>query len=102
MTEPRHLQLLTYTYVDGISELRAQHRAAHLAHIAAWHADGRLVIAGAAGDPPTTGLLAFDTSAEDVEAFGAADPYTVAGLVKSRTIQPWTVVAGGDPRSERS
>ena len=38
------LYLLTYDYVADIVERRAAHREAHLAHIAAWHGDGRVVM----------------------------------------------------------
>ena len=91
--EPRTLQLLTYTYVEGMAERRAPHRPAHLALIEEYVADGRLVVAGAVGAPPSTGLLAFAT-VEAAESFAAADPFGTAGLVVSWSIQPWVVVVG--------
>ncbi len=91
----RRLQLLTYAYVPDVAERRAPHRQEHLALIARWHEDGRLVIAGAAGEPPHTALLAFAVDEPaDVEAFVAEDPYVAAGLVTERRVEPWTVVAG--------
>ena len=54
-----------------------EHRPAHLELIQAYHADGRMEIAGAVGDPPSYGLLVF-RDAESAEAFVADDPY-VAG-----------------------
>jgi uncharacterized protein YciI len=86
------LQLLQYEYVPDIAEKRAPHRAAHLSLIEEYHAEGRLVIAGALGDPPHSGLLAFRTAA-DASAFADEDPYGKAELVVSQKIEPWTVVA---------
>jgi uncharacterized protein YciI len=89
---PETLQLLQYEYVPDIAEKRAPHRAAHLSLIEEFHAEGRLVIAGALGDPPHSGLLAFRTAA-DASAFAEEDPYGEAGLVVAHKIEPWTVVA---------
>jgi uncharacterized protein len=90
---PERLQLLFYDYVDDIVERRAPHRDAHLAHIARWKDDGRVVMAGAIGDPPHGGLLAMrveDPAA--VEDFVSDDPYNKAGLVKAWRVEPWNVV----------
>ncbi|MBE2315504.1 hypothetical protein DVA67_005925 [Solirubrobacter sp. CPCC 204708] len=86
------MQLLQYEYVPDIAEKRAPHRAAHLSLIEEYHAEGKLVIAGALGDPPHSGLLAF-RSVQDAEAFADEDPYGKADLVVSRKVEPWTVVA---------
>ena len=88
---PQTLQLLKYEYVSDMAEKRAPHRAAHLNLIEEYHAEGKLVIAGAVGDPPHSGLLAF-ASAEAANAFADEDPYGAAGLVVSKVIEPWTVV----------
>jgi uncharacterized protein YciI len=91
--EPRHLFVLLYTYVENMLERRVPHREGHLALIAEWHADGRIVMGGALGDPPTEGLIVFDVGdAATVEAFVAADPYVAAGLIASHRVKPWTVV----------
>ena len=88
---PETLQILHYDYVSDIVERRAEHRAAHLELIQAFHADSRLVIAGAVGDPPSYGLLVFRDVAS-AEAFVADDPYVAAGLVTRWTVEPWNVV----------
>jgi uncharacterized protein len=88
---PERLQLLRYQYVTDMAERRAPHRDAHLAAIEESRAAGRLAIAGAVGDPPTGGLLAFRGEG-DAEAFVAADPYVEAGLVTRWTVEPWNVV----------
>ena len=86
--------ILFYDYVADIVERRAGHREAHLARIAEWTADGRIVMAGALGDPPTGAALVFaQMPVEDVEGFADADPYVAAGLVTGRRVVPWTVVA---------
>ncbi len=86
---PERLQLLFYDYVDQILERRAPHRAEHLEHVARFKQDGRLVMAGAVGDPPHGALFAFRDGAE---AFAETDPYVAAGLVTGRRVEPWTVV----------
>jgi uncharacterized protein YciI len=88
---PETLQILRYEYVTDIVERRAEHRPPHLEMIQAFHADGRLVIAGAVGDPPTYALLVFRDTAS-AEAFAADDPYVAAGLVTRWTVEPWNVV----------
>jgi len=94
MADPLHLAALHYSYVDDMLKRRAPHRDAHLDLVADWVSDGRLVIAGALGDPPHGAFFAFcDTATAD--AFVDADPYAAAGLVTSRRIEPWTVVAHG-------
>jgi uncharacterized protein YciI len=88
---PQTLQILQYEYVPDIADKRAPHRQAHLDLIAAYHGDGRIVMAGAVGDPPHAGLLIFRT-AQEAASFRDADPYGEAGLVVKATIEPWTVV----------
>jgi len=94
---PQLLHLLYYDYGDDIVTRRAAHREAHLAYLADWHADGRLLLGGAVGNPPDRGVLVF--AIEDpaaVEAFAAQDPYVVNGLVTAWRVEPWTeVVAAG-------
>jgi uncharacterized protein YciI len=85
---------LHYDYVSDILERRAEHRDAHLAHIASWKDSGRLRLAGAAGDPPHGALFVFsaETSLGDIETFASDDPYVHAGLVTGRRVEPWLVV----------
>jgi uncharacterized protein YciI len=88
---PETLQILQYEYVPDIAEKRQPHRQGHLDAIGRWHGEGRLVMAGAVGDPPHSGLLVFRAAA-DAEAFAKQDPYVEAGLVTSWRVEPWTVV----------
>ncbi len=93
MSEPLRLLALRYSYVPDILERRAPHREAHLELVRRWTGEGRLVIAGALGDPPRGALFGFECDEAEVEDFVAADPYVEAGLVRDRSIEPWTVVA---------
>jgi uncharacterized protein YciI len=84
-------QLLVYDYADDVLERRAPHREAHLALVAEYQADGRIVAAGPLGDPPTGALIAFRPDA-DVAAFVAADPYVANGIVTAHRVERWTLV----------
>ncbi len=88
---PETLHALIYEYPADILERRAPYRDAHLGLLRELHDTGRLVMAGATGDPPTGALLVFRT-AEDAGRFAADDPYGAAGLVVSHRVVPWTVV----------
>lgn len=93
MSEPLRLLALRYSYVAGILERRAPHRDAHLELVRGWSEEGRLVIAGALGEPPHGALFGFDCDEAAVAEFVAADPYVEAGLVSERSVEPWTIVA---------
>ena len=88
---PERLQILRYEYVEDIVERRGEHRAAHLEAIERYAGDGRIVMAGAVGDPVHSGLFVF-REATDAEEFAESDPYVKAGLVVRRSVEPWNVV----------
>ena len=90
---PLDLTLLTYSYVDDMATRREPHREGHLALISRMSEEGRLLVAGAVGSPPTGAAIGFVSRAA-AEEFVAADPYGAAGLVTESRIEPWTVVAG--------
>jgi uncharacterized protein YciI len=93
--------LLLYDYVEDVLERRGPHREAHLAHIGEWVAAGRMLMAGALGDPPTG--AAFVLPGDDparAERFAEGDPYVAAGLVTRRRVVPWTVVAAAGAQAE--
>ena len=90
---PEPLQLLHYDYVEDVVERRGPHRGDHLALVARWHDDGRIVMAGAVGDPPHGALFVLRASdPAAAEAFMAEDPYVAAGLVRDWRVEPWNVV----------
>jgi uncharacterized protein YciI len=90
--EDDHL-LLLYVYVEGMSERRGPFREPHLERIRAEQTAGRVIMAGALGNPPTGGAIVFrGVEPEYVEQFVAADPYVEAGLVLSYRVEPWNLL----------
>jgi uncharacterized protein YciI len=90
---PEDHHLLLYDYVEDVSERRAPYREAHLARIASEQSKGRIVMAGALGDPPRGAAMVFKGLArEGIEEFVRGDPYVEAGLVTSWVIEPWRLV----------
>lgn len=87
--------LLLYDYVEDIVERRPEHRPAHLEVIGRWVDDGRVLVGGALGDPPSGAAILFASpEAGDAEEFVRQDPYVLAGLVTNWWVLPWSVVAG--------
>jgi uncharacterized protein YciI len=85
--------VLFYEYVKDVLERRGPFRDAHLARINSERDAGRIVMAGALGDPPTGAAIVFaDVSADAIEEFARDDPYVKAGLVKDWRIEPWNLV----------
>ncbi len=79
----------------GKAELRAAHRTAHLGYLTTY---GEKVFAagptlGEDGETMTGSLLIMDfADRAEAEAFAAGDPYAMAELFESVTIQPWKKV----------
>ena len=90
---PETLQILQYEYVPDMAAKRTPYRQAHLDLIAAYHGDGRIVMAGALGNPPHGALFVFlvDDPAQ-VEEFVAGNPYIGGGIVTGHRVEPWNVV----------
>jgi uncharacterized protein YciI len=84
-------QVLIYNYLENAVEVRAPYREEHLALVAEWEADGRLVAGGATGDPPSGALIVL-RGGEDAQAFVDADPYVQNGVVTDWRVEPWNVV----------
>jgi uncharacterized protein YciI len=85
--------MLIYDYVEDIAARRGPFREAHLARIRAQKDAGRVVMAGALGDPPHGAAIVFrDVDPMDIEAFAREDPYVEGGLVMEWRIEPWSVV----------
>jgi uncharacterized protein YciI len=88
--------VLIYETVGGYVEERAPYRAGYLAHADEARARGELVMAGALAEPADTALLVFRAEGPAVaEEFARNDPYVKAGLIRTWTVRPWTVVIGG-------
>jgi hypothetical protein len=76
-----------------MSERRGPYREAHLARIASERGEGRILMAGALGDPPCGAAIVFKgLDPEAIEEFVRGDPYVEARLVTSWRIQPWKLV----------
>jgi uncharacterized protein YciI len=74
-------------------ERRDPYREAHLKRIGAEKQAGRIVMAGALGDPPSRAAIVFrGVEPERVEEFAKTDPYLEAGLVTSWHVEPWALV----------
>jgi uncharacterized protein YciI len=89
---PAHF-LLLYDYPDDVLERRAPYRDDHLELIRQWKQDGRLLLAGAIGDPVSGGALAFRVDDETaIDEFMNADPYVQNGVITGHRVEPWNVV----------
>ena len=87
--------LLFYEGGPDYLERRPQFREAHLKHAWAAAERGELVVAGALADPVDGAVLMFrGEDASAAEAFAAADPYVVNGLVARWHVREWTTVVG--------
>ena len=88
--------VLFYDYVPDILERRGPHRDGHLAWLRTWAADGRMVAAGALGDPPRGAAIVFrvDDPAQ-IEEYVDGDPYVAAGLVTGWRVEPWALAVAG-------
>ncbi|WP_062517736.1 YciI family protein [Demequina gelatinilytica] len=90
--------VLEYTFRDDHLTARLPYRAEHLAY--AWAAvdRGEMILGGAAGDGPFTGLMIF--TGEDpialAAAHAAADPYVLHEVATSWRVLPWATVVGHD------
>lgn len=89
--------LLWYDLVPDYVERRMPLRPDHLALAQAAHERGDLVLAGALADPVDAAVFVF-RSQDAAEAFAAADPYVLHGLVPTWRVRPWTTVIGNTER----
>lgn len=93
---PKKLFALQYLYdaesVEDLARKRAPLRGAHLTHATAARDAGLLALGGAFSDAPAGGLLVFDATRAQVEAFARDDPYVLGRLVRSFSIREWVVV----------
>ena len=86
---------LFYYVVDNFVSRRAPFREEHLRLAAEAARHGRLLLAGAMGDPADRALLVFSGEDEGVaKEFADNDPYVKNGLVSRWEVLPWNVVVG--------
>lgn len=94
MADPDLHHILIYTYVADMATVREPHRAAHLRRIIAQRDTGHVYLVGGF-EPPTGGAIVFrGVEREHVEAFVAADPYYINGLVTDHRIERWNLLRG--------
>jgi len=87
--------LLLYDVVDDYPERRLPFRSAHIAYARQAVARGDLVLGGALAAPADGAVLLFRGASPAVaEAFAAADPYVVNGVVSKWRVREWTTVVG--------
>lgn len=71
---------------------------AHAAFMDALEEEGFIVAGGPLGGEDDAARVLLVVVADDVEAIAArmaADPWTPAGLLRTVSIEPWTVLLGG-------
>jgi hypothetical protein len=85
--------ILFYEYVKDMLDRRGPYREEHLARIAREREHGRIVMAGALGDPPHGAAIVWtDVEPDAIESFAGQEPYVRAGLVTDWRIDPWKLV----------
>jgi uncharacterized protein YciI len=94
--------VMIYEFVEDFVSRRVPFRAEHLALARASAERDELQLGGRLADAPT-GLLLFKAeSAAVAEAFAAADPYVLHGVVRSHRVHEWTTVVGRDALNHAS
>ncbi|MBV9270492.1 MAG: hypothetical protein JO165_05315 [Candidatus Eremiobacteraeota bacterium] len=89
--------LLLYDVVENYVDARTPFRPQHLEMAQAERVAGRLILAGAFGDPPHGAAFVFHTEdAGPIEDFARRDPYVLNGVVTRWRVEPWNVVIGAD------
>jgi uncharacterized protein YciI len=91
--------VLIRTRYASIAEAQRQSPAelrSHIERTAAWHREGRLLLAGAFLDRPDEPVqtMAVVRTVEDAEEFIAGDPFVVVGMVESSEIRPVANLVG--------
>jgi uncharacterized protein YciI len=85
--------LVLYDYVEDMADRRGPYREAHLGRIRAGQDEGRIVMAGALGDPPHGAAIVFrGATRNEIEQFIQDDPYVEAGLVTKWYVESWRLV----------
>lgn len=90
------LYLLFYEKVPDHADREGPHQAAHRAHVQAAVARGEMLLGGPLAEPldGAQAILFRGDSAAVAEAFAAADPYVVNGIVCRWRVRPWDAFVG--------
>ena len=94
--------LLTYDVIPEYLEKREQYRESHIELALAAVSRGELRLGGAFTGPSLGAALLFEGNSPQVaEEFATKDPYVLNGLVKSWSINEWSIALGaGVPAKE--
>ena len=95
MDAPFHAVFLEVVYTS-LDDVPREQLAEHMARSKQWHADGRLLMAGAFLDRPGEPMqtMAVARTREDAEEYAAGDPFVVAGTARVAAIRPWADILG--------
>jgi len=87
--------ILFYDVVADFTERRKPYRTEHLSLVRSADDRSELVMAGALAEPFDGAVLVFrGDSPTAAEAFAAADPYVLNGLVTHWRVRKWATVVG--------
>jgi uncharacterized protein YciI len=81
--------VLLYESADDVMSKAPLHFEAHKARGDAFHADGRLLMFGAFGNPQDEGSMAVFSTREAAEEFVRGDPFVLNGVVRGWQIREW-------------
>jgi uncharacterized protein YciI len=81
--------VVLYHSAPDVLEKAPIHFPAHRARLDEFAASGKLLMVGTFGDPVKQGSMAIFDSREGAEAFVAADPFVLEGVVASYEIRDW-------------
>ncbi|SEJ61590.1 hypothetical protein [Demequina mangrovi] len=90
--------LLEYDFGDDHLTARLPYRREHLAYACAAVERGDMLLGGAAGEGPYTGVMIFmgDDPVALASTHAASDPYVLHGIASSWRVLPWATVVGHD------
>lgn len=89
-TVMRTYQLGLLEAVQGAGDAPAELQRAHLQHIAAMQAAGKLAAVGPIADEgPLRGVFVFKTDADEAKRLAAEDPQVKAGRLRARVVAWW-------------
>ena len=95
MDAPFHVVFFQVDYTS-LDDVPREQLGEHVARSRQWHAEGRLLMAGAfldrPGDPIET--MAVVRTRQDAEEFAAGDPFVVAGTARVTAVRPWADILG--------
>lgn len=84
--------VVLYEAADDVMSKAPLHFEAHKALIDEFHERGDLLMVGIFGDPQAEGSMAIFTTREGAEAFVAADPFVLNGVVRAWELREWNEV----------